>query len=82
MLETDELVRSEETGSRKWRLKSLILEGEMSLATNLVSRFGPRMSRWWQDSFPPPKSNFLVSNRRWQDNARRDNRRKDIRASH
>ena len=29
MLETDELLRPEEDESTKWRLKSLILEGEM-----------------------------------------------------
>jgi hypothetical protein len=34
VLETDELLRPEEEGSRKWRLKILILEGEMSFATN------------------------------------------------
>ena len=46
MLETDELLRPEEEGSRKWRLKSLILEGEMSSATNLGRRFGPRSVFW------------------------------------
>ncbi len=46
MLETDELLIPEEEGSRKWRLKSLILEGEMSSATNLGRRFGPRSVFW------------------------------------
>jgi hypothetical protein len=41
VLETDELLRPEETGSRKWRLKVLILEGEMSFANYFVRRFGP-----------------------------------------
>jgi hypothetical protein len=47
VLETDELLRPEETGSRKWRLKVLILEGEMSFATNFVRRFGPSLALEW-----------------------------------
>jgi len=46
MLETDELLRPEEDDSTKLSLKTLILEGEMRFATNLVMGLSPRSVFW------------------------------------
>jgi hypothetical protein len=46
MLETDELLRPEEDESTKLSPKTLILEGEMRFATNLVTGLSPRSVFW------------------------------------
>jgi hypothetical protein len=46
MLETDELLRPEEDESTKFSFKTLILEGEMRFASNLVMVLSPRSVFW------------------------------------
>ena len=46
MLETDELLRPEEEESTKFSLKTMILEGEMRFASNLVMVLSPRSVFW------------------------------------